>query len=108
MVGLASPEEVRPDEGAAANSYIEEQNLKFSHMLEAIAHNRFDEYQTKGKLLKDFGDPVFCRPLENSQPPLDECLYRYHSQFFGSDKVYLYFDKDEKLNKWVYEKGTNG
>ncbi len=78
--------------------YVEEQNKKFEALLAAVKNNSLlENYPHKKMIVKNFGEPVFSREVEHKGQSLELWLYRYATQYFGSEKVYLYFDETGKL-----------
>ena len=90
------------DNQALQEKYIEKQDEKFKELIEAIKNNRLEEYPNKESFLKIFGEPIFSKEVKRQEQDLDEWLYRYSAKLFGSEKVYVYFDKPGKLISWRY------
>lgn len=58
------------------------------------------EGMAKEKVIKIYGDPIFCQPLPDKNNAGEQCLYRHPTDFFGSDMIYLEFDSNQKLKSW--------
>jgi hypothetical protein len=82
-------------------NYVITQEESFDRLLEDIKFGRLKEGTSKSKIVSRYGEPVFCE--DNS---MYVCLYRYPLRYFSEDKVYLYFDKENKLNR--FELGSGG
>ena len=88
--------------------YVEVKDRKFNFMLDEAAAGRIEKYSNKTKVLRTFSDPIFVKTVSDHQDALEVWLYRYSTDFFGSQKIYLYFDKDENLVNWKYDEGDYG
>ena len=87
------------DEQAVMSQYIEEQDQKFELMLNEARTGTLDQYLNKQRILTAFGDPVFVKHVKEDDQELESWLYRYSTEFFDSEKIYLYFDADNNLVK---------
>jgi hypothetical protein len=96
------------DEQTRLNRYIEKQDEKFERMREEARAGTLKEYSNKKKIRRAFGDPVYVRDVIKEDRELESWLYRYATAYFGSDKIYLYFDGDGNLVKSEYIEGTHG
>ncbi len=76
------------------NRYVEKQDKKFDQLLAVVKAWRLNEFSDKKSFLKEFGDPVLTKKLDNGT---EQWLYRYTAKLFGSEKVYLYFDNSGKF-----------
>lgn len=85
--------------------FVKSQNQNFEKLLTAVRQNDVARYQDKRGVLKAFGTPVFSRYLVINGRSYEVWLYRYTTQFFGSEKVYLYFDLKGKLHSYDYTPG---
>ncbi len=96
------------DEQAQLGQFVEEQDRNFELMLEEAKAGTLELYSNKGKVQQTFGDPVYARNVTEEDQELESWLYRYATQYFGAQKVYLYFDLDGNLVKSEYIGGANG
>ena len=96
------------NEQTLLNAYVEEQDKNFKLMLEEAESGTLDEYSNKRKVQRTFGDPVYARDVKEDGQELESWLYRYATEYFGGEKIYLYFDLDGNLVKSEYVEGTNG
>ena len=85
------------NEQTAALKLVEQQDKKFEEMLALYHENRLEKYSTKEKIVKKFGPPITTREVTKDGAVLGMWLYRYSTQFFGSEKIYVYFDQSEKV-----------
>jgi len=94
------------DEQAMLGRYVEEQDQKFERMIEEVKAGTLDQYLNKRKILRVFGDPIYIKHVSKNDQELESWLYRYSTEFFDSEKIYLYFDSDDNLVESQY-KGKN-
>ena len=94
------------DEQAKLGRYVEAQDQKFELMIEEVKAGTLDQYLNKRKILKVFGDPIYIKHVSKNDQELESWLYRYSTEFFDSEKIYLYFDSDDNLVESQY-KGKN-
>ena len=96
------------DEQDLMGEYIDAQDEEFELMLDEMKAGTLDQYLNKRKIVRAFGDPIFVKTIERNEQQLEVWLYRYAAEFFGSEKIYLYFDSDENLVDSEYFEGSNG
>ena len=97
------------DEQAAMAKQVEAQDKKFESLIEAVKKDRIKKYDHEKSVKRAFGEPIFIRERERDNQQLSEWFYRHSTEFFGSDKVYLYFDAEQKLVDYRYvERSTYG
>ena len=96
------------NEQTQLGQYVEGQDRNFELMLEEVKAGTLELYSNKRKIQRAFGDPVYTRNVVEDDQELESWLYRYATQYFGAEKVYLYFDLDGNLVKSEYIEGTNG
>ena len=89
-------------EGDAQDRYAQEQDHKFELLVEAIKSKTLKAHSHKNKIIKIFGEPIFAEKMIQDGQETQKWLYRYMKKFFDSEKVYLYFDHEEKLIHWEY------
>jgi len=96
------------DEQVVMGRYVEEQNQKFELMIEEVEAGTLDQYLNKKKILRTFGDPIHVKHVNKNNQKLESWLYRYSTQFFNSEKIYLYFDPDDNLIESEYIRKRDG
>jgi len=96
------------DEQVAMNQYIEKQDQIFELMLEKAKAGTLDQYLNKRKILRTFGDPIFVKHVKRDDQELESWMYRYSTEFFDSEKIYLYFDLDGNIVNLEYKGRNNG
>ena len=94
------------NEQTQMDNQVERQNKLFKILVEAVQKETFPQnYPTKVKIVKKFGEPIFSRPEKKNDQDLELCLYRKATEYFDSDKVYLYFDSSGNLVSREYVQG---
>jgi len=96
------------DEQVVMSQYVEEQDQKFELMIEEIEAGTLNQYLNKKKILRTFGDPIYVKHVHKNDQELESWLYRYSTQFFDSEKIYLYFDPDDNLVESEYIRKRDG
>jgi len=64
---------------------------------------RLTKGTTRRRILSRYGEPISMKAIEDDPYLLEHFVYRHPEEFFGSEKIYLYFDKDSKLTDWQYQ-----
>jgi len=96
------------DEQVQMNRYVKKQDENFESLVEEIQKGTRNRYSNKRKIRRAFGEPIFVRPVTDGDQELESWLYRYAAEFFGSEKVYLYFDASGSLVKSEYIEEKDG
>ena len=89
------------DEQERLGKYIEKQYKRFEMLLNAVKADTLKKDTKKKVILKKFGEPISVDEITQNDQKLELWLYRYSTEFFGSEKVYLYFEENGLL-KWEY------
>ncbi len=87
------------------NQHVEEADKKFQNLLQAIKTDTIRVYANQKGIIEAFGDPVLIEDVVGHTKASVEWMYRYSTQFFTSEKVYLYFDSSKNLIEWEYVPG---
>lgn len=90
------------DEKTRQKDFVQEQDQNFEKLLSIVRDDGMGRYADQNAILKDFGGPVIRKDIVKDQKPIEVWLYRYTTKFFGSDKVYLYFDTTGRLDSYDY------
>lgn len=86
------------------NSYLTRQSKRFLVLVRDVKKERLIRGMPKANFIRRYGEPI----LSKKQPDSLEqeiMLYRHPTKYFGSEKVYVYFDKDGRLVYWEYLAG---
>lgn len=85
--------------------FVQKQNAGFERLLSAAKSNSLSKYPTRKSIWSNFGPPVFNTLVVLDGETYEVWVYRYSTKFFGSDKVYLYFDRQSSLRAYDYTPG---
>ena len=85
------------------NEYVENQSEGFNLLLEDIKKNRLKTGLGKLEVLRRYGEPVLLKEAADSVGIEYLLYYRHPVRYFASDRVYLYFDKNDILVSWEYK-----
>lgn len=85
------------------DDYVKEQRKYFYKLMEDVNADYLKKGMSKGYIIAKYGEPIFCK-IEKITSNDEACLYREPLKYFTTDKVYLYFDRDERLYLWRVEK----
>jgi len=96
------------NEQDAMGNVVEEQDRKFAMMVEEKKAGTLDQYLSKRKFARIFGDPIFVDTVDQEDKQLDVWMYRYAAKFSGSEKIYLYFGPDGNIVESKYVEGSDG
>ncbi len=86
--------------------YIKEQNKLFEKLLVKVKDNSLEDGMSRDEFIKAYGDPVLSESITPNAGNRHACsilLYRHQTEYFTSDRVYAYFDGQDKLVYWEYK-----
>jgi len=86
---------------AQIGSYVKRENRRFLKLLKHYKKGHLKIGIPKSRIIAAFGEPVLIKSLDDNLVK-EVFLYRHPTDFFTSDKIYLYFDKSNKLVRWEY------
>ncbi len=81
--------------------YVDKQRRLFRDLVEDIKKGNLTKGLTASEVVRRYGEPVLSWK-DRSNSFHQKLLYRDPVNFFTSDKVYLYFDRKDKLIFWEY------
>ena len=84
------------------DQYVEERDKKFEELVKVYKTNSLNQFADKGSILDKFGEPIMIKDTIRNDQKLELWFYRYEMKFFDSEKIYLYFDQEDKLVDWEY------
>jgi len=82
------------------SKFIKRQERLFHLLLEDVKGGRLKPGITKKYVINTYSNPVLSREITGALGTEEELLYRHPTQYFSSDKIYLYFDSSGKLMRW--------
>ena len=86
-------------------SWIKAHDQRFEKILAVAKDQGFSRYPNRRSVLRNFGKPVYSRWVIRDERQNEVFLYRHATQYFGVDKVYIYFDEAGQLQSWDYTPG---
>lgn len=90
------------DDQAKQEQFIKRQESKFKLLLSDVEEGLLKKGDTKERVLSRYGEPVSIKEINGDSVVSEQLMYRHPEQFFGSEKVYLSFDKNQSLVEWLY------
>ncbi|MBI5149978.1 MAG: hypothetical protein HZA28_04320 [Candidatus Omnitrophica bacterium] len=96
------------DEQTQMGKEIKRQDAKFERLVAAVEEGLIAKYKSQKSVSGEFGQPVYVWQTDDDGQSLEVWAYRYAAQFFGSPKVYLYWNQSGELVRWEYQGGKNG
>jgi len=94
------------DDQAKQEQFLKRQEKKFQLLLSDYEKGKLKQGTAQKAVLSRYGEPISMKKNEDQPEVSEQFVYRHPEQFFGSEKIYLYFDKDSKLIKWQYQPAT--
>lgn len=91
------------DDQARQEQFLIRQEKKFQLLLSDIESKKIKIGTSRSRVLSRYGEPIAFKEIENDPVISEQIVYRHPEEFFGSEKVYLFFGKDKKLTDWLYE-----
>ena len=79
------------------------QEKLFKLLLDDINSEELKEGTPRKHIIKRYGQPIIISEAESLSSIKEILLYRHPTNYFSSDKVYLYFDLKDKLDYWKYK-----
>lgn len=88
--------------GEEIETYLVSQEEGFCRLQQDAASGVFPDNISKTEAIAVYGEPVFSRPVDDIAGAGEVLLYRHPTDFFGSDRFYLYFDSEKQLTSWEH------
>ncbi|MDP8290439.1 MAG: hypothetical protein P9M02_05705 [Candidatus Susulua stagnicola] len=86
--------------------YLANQAKLFNKLLIDLRSECLEQGVSKESFINLYGEPILAK--EVIDPPGGvRLLYRYPTEYFKSDRVYLYFNQKENLVRWEYKPYKN-
>ena len=84
------------------SAYLTKQLELFNQLLVDLKGEAVEPGISKKRFIRIYGEPILSK--EVSEPSEGTVLlYRHPTEYFKSDRVYLYFDREENLVRWEYK-----
>lgn len=88
--------------------YLEKQEKGFTRLKDDIKNDRLTLGQFKRSIIDKYSEPVLIEKPEPESVGIKEILlYRHPTNYFKSDRIYLYFDENCRLASWELKPGDN-
>ena len=93
------------DNQAQQEKFIKVEEARFQKLLKYVQRNKLEKGCFKKWTLAAFGEPFLTKEIKDDPVKVEFTMYRHPDKFFGSERVYLYFDNNDALIDWKYEEG---
>ncbi|MDD4183235.1 MAG: hypothetical protein PHT53_05380 [Candidatus Omnitrophica bacterium] len=81
--------------------YLDKQEKGFNKLKEDIKNNRLKQGQFKRSIIDRYSEPVLTEePAPENVGVKEILLYRHPTNYFKSERIYLYFDESGRLLSW--------
>ncbi|HOX54133.1 MAG TPA: hypothetical protein PLC32_01625 [Candidatus Omnitrophota bacterium] len=91
------------DDQALQTKFLKQQEKNFQLLLSDVQNGILKKGATRKDMLSRYGEPIAIKEMTKDSLFAEQFVYRHPEQFFDSEKVYLFFDKDQALAEWKYE-----
>lgn len=88
-------------------TYLAKQVKFFNQLLVDLKGEAVEPGISKRKFIRIYGEPILAKDVSEPSGGI-MLLYRHPTEYFKSDRVYLYFDQKEKLVRWEYKPYRDG
>jgi len=82
--------------------YLARQVKLFNKLLTDLENEALGPGISKKRFIRIYGEPILSKEVSEPSGGI-MLLYRHPTEYFKSDRVYLYFDEKEKLVRWEYK-----
>lgn len=83
-------------------AYLAQQAELFDKLLFDLNNDVLGPGISKRKFIRIYGEPILSKEVTEPLKGV-RLLYRHPTEYFQSDRVYFYFDQEEKLVRWEYK-----
>jgi uncharacterized protein YehS (DUF1456 family) len=80
--------------------YLKKQEDGFKKLLDDVKNERLKQGLTKKYIMETYAEPILTKETTQDNAVREILLYRHPTQYFNSDRIYLYLDKNFRLLKW--------
>lgn len=80
--------------------YLAKQEKGFNKLLSDIKNNRLKVGITKKYIITTYSEPILVKSSDKDQTRGEILLYRHPTNYFKSDRIYLYIDENNRLIIW--------
>ena len=83
-------------------SYVKAAQYRFDLLAADIAGNALRVGLKRADIVGRYGEPVLDWKVDDAFGAVEKLLYRKPVEYFSTDRIYLYFDKEDRLVRWEY------
>ena len=83
-------------------AYLARQLKLFNQLLVDLKDEAIEPGISKARFIRVYGEPILSKEVGDLSGDT-VLLYRHPTEYFKSDRVYLYFDQEENLVRWEYK-----
>lgn len=84
--------------------YIEKQKKNLNKLISDVNDGKLHKGLSYQEIITAYGGPVLSWDRDPEQKGISkELLYRHPTEYFDTDRIYLYFGQDLKLSGWDYQ-----
>ncbi len=83
-------------------AYLSRQLKLFNQLLVDLKNEAIELGISKARFIRVYGEPILSKEVNEPSGGV-VLLYRHPTEYFESDRVYLYFDQEENLVGWEYK-----
>lgn len=80
--------------------YLKKQIKGFKKLLDDIKNDRLRKGESKNSIISTYYDPILTKQVGESKDIREVLLYRHPTEYFNSDRVYLYINNKGRLAYW--------
>lgn len=80
--------------------YLKKQEQGFSKLYEDIKNDTLKKGMLERAIIYKYSEPILVKKPEEQSDIKEILLYRHPTEYFSSDRIYLYIDKSGKLAYW--------
>jgi len=84
------------------SAYLAKQLESFNQLIVDLDDEDIEPGISKKRFIRIYGEPILSKEV-NEPTRGTILLYRHPTEYFESDRIYLYFDQEEKLIRWEYK-----
>ena len=80
--------------------YLKKQIKGFKKLLDDIKNDRLRKGESKNYIISTYYDPILTKQVGELKDIREVLLYRHPTEYFNSDRVYLYINNKGRLAYW--------
>ncbi len=80
--------------------YLKKQEKGFKKLLDDIKNDKLRKGESKNYIISTYFEPVLTKKSGDLKDIREVLLYRHPTEYFKSERVYLYIDNKDRLADW--------